>query len=283
MSVDSVPTPDTKRVDPSRPGGQREYTLPPAEYVRAHHTPADFGAEAWTDIPRSTQAFAHRYNVYAGLLPFKFAGYNRLAAFIDIAEWLDSLPPTRESFTVADMGKAVDLHYNRFTSNPGLLTFLLCHDAYPIPTDESPKRYRNPQYVHGHPTRAVLDADVHPIERLLWLHRYASVGHQSLASIADRFGVSASALASFAYEYGMTYSAARQAGRETMARTFHTIRAWTGCPAGELGVAFGYGSASNVRSVLSLHEMDVVPPDPSGMYSFSSSGGLVAYDHGARE
>lgn len=265
----SVPTPPREQnADPERPGGHRTYSRPPSQYVHDHHDPADFGVETWQALPTCPREFAAHYDVYAGLLPFRFLEHNRLAAFLDAAEWLHDLRPTKATFRISEMADHCGVSPTRLYMSDDLLTFLTYHGSYPLDPDAPRTRYVNPEYVHGHPPGGLLGPD-EPIKRVLWLHRYAATGVIPMTTVADRFDTTPSGLRSFAAAYGVSYRQARTAGRRTMARTAQTIMAWAGCSPDVVARLFGV-SAGLVRGAVSDHRMDLVPPDPSGLYQYTA-------------
>lgn len=239
--------------------------------------PAAYGCDDYDEVPVSPRSFGWHYNVFGGLLPYEYVNGDRMQWFLDAAEFIDSLPETRLSFHTGALCDHIGIEPQRVLPMDAFKTFLLIHGAPEIEKGGRHTDFLNPSYIHD-PPQYVSD----PVERILWLHRYGSVGVHPIKALVPLFGVGGyESVWMFAKRYGIDWPALRQHGRITLARTWYLIRAWTDYSYTDIAHAFGVETALPRRWVSrhvrnadhdgKLGGFDPVPPDPSGIKRFRTT------------
>lgn len=213
-------------------------------------------------------AFARRFAINPRLIPWSHRNVDLVAGGLDIADCIDSLPPTRASFEGVGNGNLpVELY--------------LAHGAFPIPGTSNPKRYANPEYVHRH-------GESYPhvtttTDRRWWLYRYGMLGRvATVETIVAHFGLAAgdhapvtdptdvgactAAVAEAADVCGLTFGTYRDRGDAHMGRVFAITMAWTEATAARVADAYAVTPECVHRLVECAKAVGFeVPPEPAGV------------------
>lgn len=165
------------------------------------------------------------HDLLAALLPFGYRDADPIGQFVRLSDGVADLPRTAATFKTSDILGEKQNFERGFAASTHVTTMFRLLGAFKHSETSTGWRWSNPNYIHGSVHREPWGSTD---ERVAFARDAAALGTLEIEDVARHFGVSTSAMRTCLSNAGFEWSAARNDGRERLAKTVETVVEWSG-------------------------------------------------------